>query len=84
VRALWRSVELEGKQMDKRTQGMRKGIGILEKKITSQVDRIESTLDSSMKNVLRELGKLRELRQDLILKREILERISVGGKKMAK
>jgi hypothetical protein len=70
--------------MDKRIQGMRKGIGSLEKKISGQIDRIDSTLDSSMKSVLRELGKLRELHQALILKREVLERSSVAGRKTAK
>jgi len=60
--------------MSQTTGSLKKGIGALEKKITGQIDKVESTLDSSVKNILRELGRLREMHQTLSLKKEVLAR----------
>lgn len=64
--------------MDKRTKSLSKGVNLLERRIADQIDRIDDTLDRSVKNLLRELGRLRELHQALALKREVLHRSYTG------
>jgi hypothetical protein len=62
--------------MKHNTRTLKKGISSLEKKICLQIDKIDATLDRSIKNVINELGRLRELHQTLLLKKEVLHRSS--------
>jgi hypothetical protein len=62
--------------MKQNTASLKKGISSLEKRISFQIDKIDATLDRSIKNVINELGRLRELHQTLLLKKEVLDRSS--------
>jgi hypothetical protein len=53
---------------------LRRGVNELEKRIANQINRIDATIDRSVKNISRELARLRELHQSLTLKREVLDR----------
>jgi len=69
--------------MDRKVGNLNRGISSLEKKIAAQIDKIDETIDRCIKNVVNELGRLRELHQSLTLKREVLHRTYIskdGGK----